>query len=637
MSRWLVGTLDPDARTDSGRLTAALAPAAASVFAGGPLQVAFTGPPATAGQQLCLLDGWLDNAAELAAGLGQDASQGECSVSPEELLLAGYRCWGQGLLERLRGDFVLLIWDCERDEGLLARDQLGVRPLFMHASAGALHFASEVRQLLTLLPRRPAPDPASVAHWISISNRPGSDTLYSGIRRLGPGEALLLGRNDWRPRRYWKPRYRGASSLPGAELADGVGAELGRAVRRRSAGDNGLTGVLMSGGLDSSAIAAFCAQPEEPQTRAYSATFPEHPVADEAQLIGELGAALKLPVTVGEVRPGGLVAAALEHLTEWQMPLLGWGDFWTLPLLRAAAAAGVTTMLDGDGGDELFGTRSYLMADRLRRGHPVRALGLVRQLPGAGSHVPLREVARVAGSLAFGGAVSHRLQNAVRGFSARQQAPPWLSPQATRDLVDSDDPYAWKRLDGPRWWAHAAYGIAYGIEQVGVFEHQRRRAAMAGLEARHPMLDLDLVELALSQPPEASFDRRYSRPVLRAAMTGLLPDSVRLRPAKARFESLIVSCLTGPDAAVTRAVLANPRAELGAYLDLDRMRAELLDSEAFLRQAPFRWMWQVWRLLTAELWLRFQSGPLDRLDPKSLPSPAKVAIRPLAPSYLFPP
>ena len=631
MSRWLAGAFGPGGRLDSP----GLAPSAADVYEDGPLRLSFSGPPAQPGPLFCLFDGFLDNAGDLLAALGEDS--GVAPGAPVERLLAvGYRRWGNGLPERLRGDFVLLVWDRERGEGLLARDQLGVRPLFLHEAGGVLRFASELRQLLAQLPRRPAPDPASVAHWISVSSRPGDATLYAGVRRLGPGEMLLLDRRGWHAKRYWEPRYREVPTAAPTELAQDVHAGLRQAVARRSAGE-GLTGVLMSGGLDSSAIAALCVEPVAESSRAYSATFPEHPIADEAELIGELGATLGLPGTVAEVRPGGLVAAALEYVAEWQAPLLGWGDFWALPLLRAAAAEGVTTMLDGDGGDELFGPRSYLMADRLRAGRPLRALALTRDLPGAGPHVPRREVARVAGSFALGGAIPYRLQNAVRAPFGRREAPDWLSRRAVRDLVSSDDPYAWKRLDGPRWWAHAAHGIAYGIEAAGVFEHQRRRAAMAGLEARHPMLDLDLVELALSQPPEASLDRRYNRPLLRAAMAGLLPDSVRLRPGKARFESLIVSCLTGPDAAATRAILADPRAELGAYLDLGRMRAELLDSEALLRHAPFRWMWQIWRLLSAEIWLRSQSGASVETRIKPLPSLANVATRPLAVSYLFPP
>jgi asparagine synthetase B (glutamine-hydrolysing) len=289
-----------------------------------------------------------------------------------------------------------------------------------------------------------------------------------------------------------------------------------------------------------------------------------------------------------------------------------------LPLMRAAAGRGVGTMLNGDGGDELFGPRSYLLADRLLAGHPGQVFELAGRLPGA-DQVGRRAKTATIGRLLLEGTLPHGPQMWTRGLSTRRQAPRWLLRSTRADLAGSDDPAPWKRLGGPRWWAFTAHGIAYGIEGVGLFEHQRRRAALAGLEERHPMLDLDLVELCLRQPPEATLDPRFNRPVLREAMAGLLPDSVRLRPAKALFESLIVSGLSGPDEAVVRALLTDPGAELGAYVDLAGMRRALFEGDEARRQDPFRWMWLVWRLLNAELWLRSLGAGA------SLPAPATLA------------
>ncbi len=119
-------------------------------------------------------------------------------------------------------------------------------------------------------------------------------------------------------------------------------------------------------------------------------------------------------------------------------------------------------------------------------------------------------------------------------------------------------------------------------------------------------------------------------------MDGLLPDAVRLRPAKARFESLIVDCLSGPDRAAVWGILTDPDAELRAYLDQSEMRHALLEGEALRRQEPFRWMWQVWRLLTAELWLRSQTSAGLRSRPNPPFSPARVAVQLTRASYLFP-
>jgi len=637
MSRWLAGILDPSGRADASVAAGALAGEDPTTLSSGPLRLAYSGPPVARSGTLCLLDGYLDNAAEIERALGESAARVGPPPSHEELLAAGYRRWGMGLVGRMRGDFVLLVWDGEREEGLLARDQLGVRPAFVSEVGGLLRFATEVRHLLALLPRRPQPDPAGVAHWIAVSTRPGPQTLYAGVRRLAPGEALLLSRSGARAERYWAPRFEEPLDLPPAQLAAQVRVALEGAVRRRIA-PNGRTGVLMSGGLDSSSVAALCAEVAGAgEASACSATFPDHPATDESELIGELRNTLRLPGLNAEVRPGGLLASALEYLEAWQMPLLGWGDFWTLPLMRAAAAEGVEAMLDGDGGDELFGPRSYLLADRLRAGHPLQALALARELPGGGAHIPRREVARVLGSVAVEGALPYRLNAVGRAPLARREAPRWLHRRAVGDLVASDDPLAWKRLDGPRWWAHTAHGVSRGIEEAGFFEHQRRRAALAGLGARHPLLDLDLVELCLRQPPRATLDRRFTRPVLRSSMVGLLPDSVRLRPGKAWFESLVADCLTGPDRAAVWRILTKPDAEIGAFVNLGEMQRVLLDSDRELQENPFRWMWQVWRLVTMELWLRAQASPGGELHPNPPPSPAQVSISAQGASYLFPP
>jgi asparagine synthase (glutamine-hydrolysing) len=547
------------------------------------------------------LDGHLDNAEELGGDLA-----------------VAYRRWGTGLPERMRGDFVLLVWDPERRQGFLARDQLGVRPVFLAEAHGRLYFALELRDLLALLPSTPAPDPDGVAHWIALSTRPGTGTPYEGVERLGPGEMLRFGPGGVSRSRYWEPRFHEPLDLAAEEWPERVREGLRVAVERRLDPEAG-TGVLLSGGLDSASIAAVGAG----SLSACSGTFPEHPQADEAELIAGLREALGLGGLVAEVRPGGLLASVFEHTAAWRAPLLGWGDFWTLPLLRAAAERGVGTILGGDGGDEVFAPRAYVLADALRTGRPRRVLRLARRLPGSGPHVGRRREAAMIASLALAGALPP-------GWTlpwADDGAPDYLAPATRRRLRRSDDPDGWKRLDGPRWWAFAAHGVSSGIESTGVFEHQHRRAAMAGLEARHPMLDLDLVELALRQPPAQTLDPRFSRPVLREAMAGLLPDSVRLRPQKALFESLIVAAMRGPDGAAIREILTAPDAEIGTYVDRERMKASLFGNGAARNEDEFRWMWQVWRLLTAEVWLRSLSTGNALRKPKTGLSEARVEVR----------
>ncbi len=550
---------------------------------------------------LCRLSGVLDDTPRLARELGLPSD-----ADPEELLAAGYASWGASLPARLRGDFVILLWDRERREGLLARDQLGVRCLYLHAGSGRVRFATELHELLALLRYTPSPDRTGVAHWIAAGARPGPGTLFDGVTRLSPGAMLLLDRRGVRERTYWRPRFRAPSPCAPPEAAERVLAALRRSIGRRLAGAERV-GVLMSGGLDSASVAALACADSPRLVRAYAGVFPLHPAVDESQLIAELRGRLRMPCTLAEVVPGGLVRSALDAARVSRLPLLGWGDFWTAPLLAAAAGDGVQLTLGGDGGDELFGPRVQLLADLLRRGRLRGALNAARRLPGAGSRPPRRAVASLIARHALADGLPPALGDLLARRAARRDAPAWLLPATARALAETSDRNAWAHLDGPRWWSYAAHGLTRGIEHAGIFEHQRLRAASAGLQARHPLFDLDLLELVLDLPPELSLDPFRNRPLLRAAMAGLLPDSVRLRAAKAWFDSLIVDSLTGADAPVVRALLCDPTAEIGSYVKLDGVRA-MLDAGPDGPSGRFRWMHLVWRLVSAECWLRELAG-----------------------------
>jgi hypothetical protein len=141
---------------------------------------------------------------------------------------------------------------------------------------------------------------------------------------------------------------------------------------------------------------------------------------------------------------------------------------------------------------------------------------------------------------------------------------------------------------------------------------------MAGLEARHPLVDIDLIELILSYDPEMAFDVRYSRPLLRDALSGHLDDNVRLRRGKSFFDAVFHGSLSGPDRERARGLLDPRHAELGSYVDTSALYAELfsqpLDSHSEARQ---KWALTVWRAVTAELWLRQRTGPPATVTPKT--------------------
>jgi asparagine synthase (glutamine-hydrolysing) len=468
--------------------------------------------------------------------------------------------------------------------------------------------ASEVPELLAALPHRPPPDPVALAHWLELTGAPGGATLFAGINRLEAAHYLTLGAGGRAPRRYWSPSYRPPLRSPRAELALQLRGALELSLQRRL-GDGQPAGVLLSGGLDSSAVAALGGR-VQPGLHAYSAVFPAHAGVDESALIDRTVAHLGLGCTRLAVSGGSVVGGALAHLFAWQLPPVSPNVFFWTPLLERARTDGRRVILDGEGGDELFGLSPYLLTDRLRGGALLSAAGLAARFPGSAgglSRGALRRLRHFGGKGAMPPA-AHVLMRRARGIEAYRL--PWIPPGLARARLAGDESaFAWKRLPGPRWWAYLVDAVTRGAASAQGYEEARRRAALSGLQARHPLVDVGVIELILQIPPEVAYDSRHSRPLLRESLAGLLPEEVRLRPAKSYFDALIGDVLAGPDLALVRRLLGDRGAELGAYIDMDSVRRLLLLSEPpadrFGRQ---RWVIAVWRLLTAECWLRSQSS-----------------------------
>lgn len=566
----------------------------------GPLRV-LAGEPVERDGVLCLLDGAVHNLGELAAELGLAAAP-----DAEAVLARGYRRWGAELAPRLRGEFVLLAWDRRGNRGVLVPDQLGARRIVVRRQGRRVWFASEVRDLLRLLPRRPEPDPIAVSHWLTARPAPRGATLYRGVECPGPGRLVELDLRGGRLRRYWRPRYREPLALPREELVAQIREALATAVARRLTAGAPI-GVLMSGGLDSTSVAALAHRASPDGAWTFSATFPDYPWIDESPWIDAVASELDLPGVKLAAVGRGILASSLEHLAEWELPLHAWSEAWTQPLLRSAAALGVTAMLSGEGGDELFGSRLLLTADLLRRGRPLAAIRYARRLPEAGGRAPRRVLARVLWEFGARGVPPARLEEAWRLARGGGAAPWWASAEMRRLLRWRREP-SWRGGEGPRWWAHLTHALTEGVHGYGVLDHLRRRTAQAGLEARHPLLDLDLLELMLRVPPSLCARGKLTRPLLREAMVGISPDVVRLRPDKSVFDDLLTNALAGPELPALRGVLGGA-SEVRAYARPEAIRQLLDNPPPGQRGDPGSWGEDVLRLAAIELWLRSQADP----------------------------
>jgi asparagine synthase (glutamine-hydrolysing) len=553
---------------------------------------------------ICLFEGRLYNGEELAWQLGVPTY-----VGPATLLLRGYEQLGPELWPLLRGDFVIVVWNQEAGTGAVVRDQLGGRSLYLHRTGGVVAFASELANLVELLPSQPPPDDVAVAHWLLPSVIPENRTLFAGIEEVPPATCLAFGRDGARAKRYWAPRFEQQRGLSFAE-ASAQGRELlTRAVERR-AGEAEASAVLLSGGIDSASIAGIscnCLPVDRRPLRAYSAVFPRHPEIDEGPLIGAVAAYNRLAATAIEAEPGGLLAAAAPYIERWQALSPTPNLSFLRPLLDRAAADGVRLLQDGEGGDAVFWYSAPLVAERLRQGRLFSAWSLAGSFPEYGVPTTWRTRAEKL-----------RQWGRSRDFSPSPQK--WLA--VAPDLLEAEDPAP--GVEGPAWWV-AQVGAILGPGSRMAHDVTRRNAGLSGLETNHPLLDVDLIEGVLSFPPELAFERRFNRPVLREAVAGLVPDEARLRPYKSNFDPVIVEGMDA-DLPLVETLLLAPGAHVGAYTDRGALATHLTSPPQPLG-ARRAWAMSLWFLATMECWLRLQAGE------KLLPAEALRSIG--TPAYSF--
>jgi asparagine synthase (glutamine-hydrolysing) len=504
--------------------------------------------------------------------------------------------WGDDLPRHLPAPFGVVAWDEARRTGFVAVDRLAAASVFVVESQAALLFATELAPLLRLLERRPPVNEAAAVSWLVTGSKPVGATFFAGVRRLGAGEAVTLANGRISSHRYWEPTYRGVTAGDTRESAAAVREGVREAVARRLSG--GRAGIFLSGGLDSTSVAAAAVSSGTGPLTAYTTTFPDYAELDESALVKEVAEALELPVEFLPVRASRLLPDALAYLQRWHVPPPSPNLFLRRRLFDAARAGGAERVLDGEGGDELFAFAPYYVADLVQKGRFMQALTLVRRFHGL-AEAPST---RVVGKLYWRYGLKELLPAVVRPLMRRIRrrelaAPGWLTECAARLLASADEQWAWKERDGPLWWRARADELVDARQRIDMTDNLRR-ISPPELPSAHPFLESpDLVELMLGLPPEASFDRELNRPLLREANRGLLPDSVRLRRDKSFFDELVRDSLDGDDRRTIERLLDPRDARLRAFV-----RMEMLHQPA-LRDGP--WLWRMWRSLALEIWLRW--------------------------------
>ncbi len=532
-----------------------------------------------------------------------------------EVIVHAWEEWGAACVERFRGMFAFALWEANTETLFLARDRLGIKPLYWAELAdGTVLFGSELKSLLVhpAFPREI--DPCAVEDYFAYGYVPDPKSIYRAARKLAPGHTLTISRRASAaaaPVRYWDVSFRdGDHDGPGeGEAVEALRAELAEAVRIRLIAEVPL-GAFLSGGVDSSAVVALMAGLSADPVNTCTISFDDHRF-DESRYAQMIADRYRTAHHVGHVDPDdfGLVDRLATFYDE------PFADSSAMPTYRVCGLARerVTVALSGDGGDELFaGYRRYRWHNyeqMVRSRLPGPLVGplfgfLGRAYPKLDwAPQPLRAKSTFE-SIALGaiGGYFHSVAVVVDGMRRRL-----YSPAFERELqgYHAQEVLAEHMRAAPtdNHLSRAQYADLKTYLPGDILTKVDRASMAHSLEVRVPILDHRFVELSARLSPKLKLRGGNGKYVLKKAMEPLVPDEVLYR-AKMGFSVPIGKWFRGPLAATVRERLSGAAlAETGMF-DMGRV-SRLVDEH---RSGRHDHATVLWSLLMFESFLRQVHG-----------------------------
>lgn len=516
-------------------------------------------PMWTADRQLAVIfNGEIYNHAELRAELQAKGCQFESDHSDTEVLLHAYREWGASFVERLNGMWAFVIYDRARQQLFGSRDRFGKKPFYYFHDGPTLVFASE----LTALVQHPAVPRnvslLSLQKYFAYCYIPAPRSIYERVWKLPGGHSFTfdLAAGDLRISRWWEfileiappgaPGPYSCDPIPGEfgvdddpitiRLGEEIRETLERAVKRRLMADVPL-GVFLSGGIDSSAIAALAAKHVPAgQLNTFSIGFSE-PSFDEtvyARQVAEKLGARHHEEQLDLDKSRALLPEIIARLDE---PL---GDASLLPtyLLSRFTRQHVTVALGGDGGDELFAGydpfRALVAAERYQRRMPRLLHQAVRFMASLlpVSHANMSFDFKLKRTLT-GLSYPPRLRDAVwMGALEPAELLNLFGEKTDMEAVYSEAIEAWDRCAQPNIVDRTLQFFTNLYLQDDVLAKVDRASMMCSLEARSPFLDIEVVNLARRIPHRFKLHRGQTKWILKRALASLLPGEIIERKKK---------------------------------------------------------------------------------------------------------
>ncbi len=569
-------------------------------------------------------NGEIYNHAELRSEL-EAAGHAYRTRSDTETILHAFEQWGDECVTRFRGMFAFAIWDSRRRRLLLARDRLGIKPLYWCLARGRLVFGSEVKAILESGLQPASVNKDALPELLGTRYVSGSETLFAGIHKLLPGHLLTFENGTVRTRKYWDvPSSDGEARRETGNPVPRFRELLEESVRLRLMSDVPL-GMFLSGGIDSSAIAALMARQINRPLQTFSVAFRD-------RAFSELEYARQVARAIGADAHEIVID---EHDFFGALPRLVWHEDEpiahpsSVPLYFVSRLARdhVKVVLTGEGSDELlagYGKYPRALWNWRLGGMYERAIpravrswigsAMVPRLPGRLRHYATRSflaVDHTAAATFFDNFAAIRLAD-----QQRLLAPPFAARATAETAYSASLAY----LGSPGARDGLLDRLLYADIKTYLVEllmKQDQMSMAASIESRVPFLDHVLVEYAARLPAEWKLSGLTTKRILRESMKGVLPDAILSRP-KMGFPVPFGHWMRGPWHTVAREVLLDRRARQRGITDPQAVERVL----GLHARGDGQFADSIWSLMNLELWFRTF---IDGEGVQTLPVPGRDA------------
>ncbi len=530
------------------------------------------------------------------------------SDSDTEVLLQLFIRFGPAMLNRLRGIFAFAIYDRANAELFVARDALGVKPLYFSSEAGQFAFSSELKSLVALRGQLPRADSLTLSRHLMYVWAPGTSTPAQGIESLAPGSFVRVrnGTTEEPTRWYRLPIHDGTRIGRRRDAIADVEEHLRAAVHRQLVADVPL-GSFLSGGLDSSAIVAL-AREQAPDIQCFTIDTPTERdgfVADLPYAI-KAAEALRVPLEIVELDSDRMRNDLVEMVVQLDEPLADPAALNVFYICERAREMGIKVLLSGAGGDDIFtGYRRHqaLTIERLWSWLPAP---IRRSLDTATSGLDQRKATLRRVSKLFRGAGLSGDERIIQFFR-------WLEPTTLRTLMSAEvrSLLAQSKLDEPLHEELLRVGPgAAPLDKMLLLEQRffladhnlvytDRMSMAAGVEVRVPFLDEDLVEFAACIPVKYKQRGRTGKWILKKAMEPLLPRDIIHRP-KTGFGAPVRTWVRNDLRDLIDEQLTSDQIKTRNYFDAPAVR-DLIDRD---RRGEIDAAYTIFSLLCIEIWCR---------------------------------